>query len=404
MIEQIDRVLCGETSPSEFLDFLEKGFPLLERLKDTPQDSEWHAEGCVRIHTEMVIAALLEALPNHGDLTELEKLTLVLGAALHDVGKVITTREQTIDGRVRTVSPRHAEVGRSYAAPRLAAFDEVNGEWFDWVLGIVGYHHHPRKLVSRNASPGRYHRIARSVPLHLLWIFERADINGRICSDAETQHEIVDLFRMGAEECGAWKSDPCGDWFERLEQDFDIKDPAQRDYVHRASLYLFDHNEILTLEEGVAKTWGQRSDFATLTIVCGASGSGKSTWIEASKASVVSLDEIRSEVSGRRDRQADNGKVMQLAKERLKEHLRAKQDVIWDATSLRKDGRSALVDLAHRYGCASEILSFAVSPKEMNRRNRGRNHAVPTKVIERQLDRLQWPEQWEAQKVAVIRP
>lgn len=406
MIGHVEQLLKNEIGVSGFLDWLGRRFPLVGEMENTPQDPEWHGEGNVRIHTEMVLTELLKDLPNQPDLSKDHIHALVIGAALHDIGKTRVTREKEIAGKVRIVSPRHAETGRSYSALPLAGFEDVNDTVFGWALGIVGYHHHPRKLISGRISKGKFARIARSVPLRLLEIFEYADIRGRICSDPVEQLETVDLFRLEAEAMSYWENDPYTGWLGRIKNEFEIADPKQSSYVLETAVHLFENGEIQTLEEAIGKTWDTRSNHGRLIILCGPSGAGKSTWIEKHRADigrVVSLDDLRVEVSGKRDRQADNGKVQQLAKERLKEGLRAKETVVYDATTLRTDGRASLVSLAHQYHAASEIVRFAVDPDELNRRNRTRRHQVPSKVLDRQLDRFQWPDLWEAQRVSTMR-
>ena len=65
------------------------------------------------------------------------------------------------------------------------------------------------------AGPGHFARVSRSIPLPLLWIFERADLKGRICEDLESQLEDLDLFRLEAERLQLWTwTDPFSSWEE----------------------------------------------------------------------------------------------------------------------------------------------------------------------------------------------
>ena len=52
-------------------------------------------------------------------LSHKRRLSLILGALLHDIAKPKTTKQQEIDGIIRTVAPRHANKGRSYLAPNI---------------------------------------------------------------------------------------------------------------------------------------------------------------------------------------------------------------------------------------------------------------------------------------------
>lgn len=114
----------------------------------------------------------------------------------------------------------------------------------------------------------------------------------------------------------------------------------------------------------------------------------------------MSLDEIREEITGRRDDQSKNGQVMQLAKERLREELRKPNGrVVWEATSLRSDFRSMVLGLGYDYHAATRLVCFPCDPDELLSRNRSRKHAIPTSVLQKQLDSLEWPEACEAHLV-----
>jgi tRNA nucleotidyltransferase (CCA-adding enzyme) len=100
------------------LGIVEKYFPELFVLGDTPQEPEWHPEGDVWIHTMMVIdrAARIAsrksqiANPFEGFGDE-ERLYVVLGALCHDLGKPSTTKMGEKDGKPRIRSLGHEEAG-----------------------------------------------------------------------------------------------------------------------------------------------------------------------------------------------------------------------------------------------------------------------------------------------------
>lgn len=183
-----------------------------------------------------------------------------------------------------------------------------------------------------------------------------------------------------------------------------------RQYVTDEGIRLFENGRIFSPEEALAVTYGHRETFPQLVLICGPSGSGKSTWVESQMDGFarVSLDEIRKEITGRRDDQSKNGQVMQLAKERLREELRKPNGcVIWEATSLRSDFRNMVLGLGHDYHVATRLVCFPCDPGELLSRNRSRKHAIPTSVLQKQLDSLEWPEVYEAHVVealTVLRP
>lgn len=384
------------------MDALERDLPLIGQLEATPQDPVWHAEGNVRIHTLRVVDEIYKVM-DQAPVTKEERIALVLSAALHDIGKTLTTREKEIDGRVRIVSPRHAIRGRSYAALRLGCLDPWTREK---VLGCIGYHHHPKQLVLKDAAESEYRRLARCADLRLLYLLEIADLRGRDCSsDLSGQLEELELFRLRAEELNLWNTtDPYADWRRAILKALPSQSERVTQYVVQQAIRDFETGMIFTPEEALARTYEHRENFSEVVVTCGLSGSGKSTWVDQNLKHhrIISLDAIRSELTGKVDDQSKNGEVMQLAKERLRESLRKNEDVVWESTGLRRDGRAVVIDLAHAYHASTRIVAFGTSPEVSKLQNRQRKNAIPSSVLERQLERLEWPEMTEADRVDSI--
>ncbi|MEL6930993.1 MAG: HD domain-containing protein [Cyanobacteria bacterium J06600_6] len=160
--EFLQQVFAGKTpSIDEFVDVLGDRLPLLKDYKTTLQDSEWHAEGDVHIHVGMVLDEAYKILQTEaGHLDRERRLSLILGALLHDIYKSIATKEQEIEGKVRIVAPRHASKGRSYLAPKLMGLD-LPYSVVESTLSLVGYHHDPKQLVTKDKPSGAYKRISR---------------------------------------------------------------------------------------------------------------------------------------------------------------------------------------------------------------------------------------------------
>ncbi len=388
---------------SSLLDTLASFIPLIEQLDETPQDAEWHAEGSVRVHTEMVLEEMFDLLRS-GDCPASpgEVVGLVLGAALHDIGKVLTTREEEISGRIRITSPRHAERGRSYVVPLLDRL-AVSAAEKSLALAIIRLHHEPKKLVLRSAGQSAYSRLARGVDLRWLYYFEQCDLRGRDCSDLQGQLEILEYFRIEAEgfPVQLWQDvDPYRHWRDVLGAEMAVGSVAYQ-YGLDVGIYDYERGKIHCPEEALARSWQHREHHSVVTILSAPSGSGKSTVCEslaAEGATIISLDEIRAELTGSESDQSRNGRVLQEAKERLRVALRAKHDVCWDSTTLRRDMRSMVIDLAHDYHAYTRVLPLCVDPRTAKSRNRDRSaqKQVPASVIEKQYHTWQWPDYWEA--------
>ncbi|WP_084571374.1 AAA family ATPase [Deinococcus misasensis] len=368
---------------SPFLDW----YPQLEV---TPQDPEWHAEGSVDIHTALVLQELSKIL-QEGDFTPYERLTLTFAALLHDIGKANTTRFR--EGRM--VSPGHAVVGRDYLSLRLLSAG-FSAELVRRVIALVGHHHDPKHFVVKNAPERMYRRLARTTELPLLYFLEQADIRGRWASDLEDQLQWLDLFKLQCEEYGLWDEDPHQAWLEPIRD--------QEAYVQQSAILDYEEGRIFSPEEAISRSYLWRNRPSELTVLCGLSGSGKSTWIKENHpdTQVISMDDLREDLSGDRGDQSINGQVWQQAREDLKKALREGRKVIWDATNIRKLSRERLVNLGLDYHAHVKMVVFQVAPEEAIKRNRLREHAVPAGVIASQVQGFQFPELFEAHEVQYI--
>lgn len=137
-----------------------------------------------------------------------------------------------------------------------------------------------------------------------------------------------------------------------------------------------------------------------LIMLCGLSGSGKSSAAkklsEEYNAIIIASDAIRKELYGSEEIQDDPQKVFNLMHKRIKEHLIAGTNVIYDATNLISKRRKATINEFKRI---SDIECFCVivtaTLEECIKRNNLRDRKVPEYVIERQLKSFEFPMMWE---------
>ena len=140
--EEWRKLLLRSPQPSRGLELMRRLRclpPELAALRKVPQDPEWHPEGNVFVHTLMVLdqaARLSRDLP--GD----ERLTVLLAALCHDLGKPGTTRKR--QGRVTAYG--HEAAGVEPAARMLGrwCFSEAIQAG---VLACVEHHMRPGALV-----------------------------------------------------------------------------------------------------------------------------------------------------------------------------------------------------------------------------------------------------------------
>ncbi|MEO1173555.1 MAG: HD domain-containing protein, partial [Myxococcota bacterium] len=192
----------AEPTLDEAVERLGARLPLLHELRATRQDPGWHAEGNVHVHTDMVMQEAYEWLRRTDGWTPEDRLELVLSAMLHDIAKPLCTVDREVRGTMRVTARGHERLGRSYLAPLLIG--ELPYPSLERVLGAVGFHNEPRRLVLRDGAEEDYARVCRSVDPRLVYALELADMRGRIAEDRANQVETIELYRLGAEEYGAF--------------------------------------------------------------------------------------------------------------------------------------------------------------------------------------------------------
>lgn len=180
---EIEKLLLRSQNPSIGLKWLrdlgaiDQLFPEIKALAGVPQDPEWHPEGDVFVHTQLVIdraRALIDDLPYP------KQVTVMLAALAHDFGKPATT--EFVDGRLR--SRGHEEAG---VEPALSFLNRLNIFTLDGydvraqVVALVRDHLKPGEYFKKRAEvgDGAFRRLARKCELELLYFVAKADSLGR---------------------------------------------------------------------------------------------------------------------------------------------------------------------------------------------------------------------------------
>lgn len=137
--------------------------------------------------------------------------------------------------------------------------------------------------------------------------------------------------------------------------------------------------------------------YKALILLIGVPGCGKSTWAEFHKAifddpetpfEIVSSDAIRKELTGDEEEQGMNGKVFQVAHERVKELLLKGTSVIFDATNCVPKYRKQLLKIADECHASKECVVFMTPLEDCLENNAKRDRNVPEAVIRRYHDEL----------------
>lgn len=352
----------------------------IEKLKNTPQNPDWHGEGDVWTHTKMVCEALV-SMEEYRRLEDRKQAILFLAALLHDIGKATRTRQE--DGI--WISPGHAGAGSRIAREILWLEYALCGDkpWMEFreaVCALIRYHFLPVHILEQEDHERRLANLAataRLIPdfsIEDLCLLSRADILGRICSDQEDLLEAVELCRLQAKEFGCLKSSM------EFPDDFS-------EYAYLSGRKIFPGQKLYN------DTWGE------VLMMSGLPGTGKDTWIReyCEGMPMVSLDEWRGKLNI--SSKEEQGPVLQAAREQAKEYLRKKIPFVWNATSLTPALRENQVQLFARYHASVKILYLETGWEEEMRRNQEREAQVPERRIRQMFGRMSPPERHEAHKV-----
>lgn len=369
----MNQIILKGIRDSDFsLGWLARNCSGLSRLKNIPQNPEYHGEGDVYQHTEMVCGKLVE-LPEWRELEKEEQELLFLAAAFHDIGKAVCTKQE--DGQ--WVSPKHTIIGEKEF--RRIAYKEAEqfGLTFrqrETAAKLIRYHGLPVWFWTKRRPELDLLKAAESIPLRLLYLLSKADIQGRIEKQSGKMEENVELFADYARESGVW------------EKPFLFANPYTKyQYFHKEGLWqeaeLYDDTEF------------------DVILMSGLPLAGKDSWIEKNgkEMPVISLDEIREKMGISPTK--GSGKVVQAALEEAKNLLRRKEPFIWNATNVIQETRQKLVGLFAGYGARVHIMYLEAPYRELLARNRKRERYIPELVLEDMIKKMELPAPWEAYDV-----
>jgi predicted kinase len=335
-------------------------------MQSCEQDSEWHAEGNVLIHTKMVVEALAQ-VPEYQALDNEDKTILCYAALLHDVAKPQCTFEE--NGRI--VSPKHAKIGEKVARDLLWDMPFMMREQ---ICSLVRLHGLP--LWSMDKSNPNLTVIAASLRVKNEWIYilSKADVLGRICND---QAQLLDRLEYFKELCFENECFITEKQFHNQHSRFKY---FQQDAVYPSTIF-------------------DNTDFQVI-MLSGIAGSGKDTLAAKLNLPVVSLDDIRQRLKVKPDDKNGQGKVIQEAYLLAKTYAAKKQSFIWNSTNLTHELRTKLVNLLAVYNPYFKIIYIETSRQNVAKH---RQESIPKTVLNKMYHILDMPQLTEVHEVEYIR-
>jgi tRNA nucleotidyltransferase (CCA-adding enzyme) len=160
IVEEFAKLCIKGTKPSLGIQWLHDTGRLKTILPEIyatigiEQDSEWHPEGDVYEHSKQA----MDAAASSEYKSDEDKLTMVLAALCHDVGKAVAT--QVIDGRIRSLGHdvKGVPIAKSFLG-RVINTQKIK----DTVLKLVRHHMVPVAFIKNNATSSAYKRLAKKL-------------------------------------------------------------------------------------------------------------------------------------------------------------------------------------------------------------------------------------------------
>jgi putative nucleotidyltransferase with HDIG domain len=347
--------------------------PWCDAMSRCAQDSQWHAEGDVWTHTQLVLRQL-EKLSDWDSLSDLDRAKLVFTALFHDIAKPITTEVDPETGRIR--SPKHAIKGEQMARSILRGL-ECDIATREAICHLVRYHGKPVFLLERKDPVHEVVRLSCLVNNRLLYLFALADSRGRDSDSMDRPEEDLHCWKLVAEEYGCFTT----------PYPFET-DHARLTYCRHPepNLHYVPHEETAS----------------SVTLLSGLPGSGKDYWIGRNRSNlpVVSLDALREELDV--DPTDNQGRVAQLARERCRELLREKAPFVFNATNVLRTTRGRWLDLFWDYKARVEIVYVEPPLATIIHQNRNRGNVVPERVIRDLAEKCEPPTILEGHQLTLV--
>lgn len=357
-----------------------KIFPDLEKLQHTPQDKYYHAEGDVWTHTKMVCDELLK-LPAYQEATEISRFIMFYAALLHDISKPACTKEED-NGHISAKG--HSKMGAIDARVLLWKAD-VPIEVRERICGIIQNHQVPFFAFAKPKAgfPARdpkflAHRLSHICNLDELITVAKADMLGRYCVEQNQCMQDIELFEMLC-----------------IEEDCYQKPKLFPDNITK--LKYFQSEGQISPDYPFFQETG-----SNVYVLSGLPATGKNHWVSQnlSHLPIVSFDDAKAEL-GLTER--DNpGHAVHLVQDKMKEHLRAKQDFVFNATNLISALRMKSLGLFHNYNAYTRIMCIEAPYKEVLQRNNARESSIPNSKIEQMLLKWEIPQNTEAHEITYV--
>lgn len=337
---------------------IEEIFPhMVESMKETPQEPDYHAEGDVWTHTKMVVEALLDNL-EYRLLPDNEKEIMFWTTLFHDIGKPgVTTRNEDNN---RITSRGHSRRGMQDA--RLIMWHSCfPPELRESVARLILTHQEPFVWINE-ANIFKIRKMSQSVNMNHLRLMANSDAIGRETIPRNEKQTILDRVELFAFAC---------------EEEKCLHNPWTHNFENLHAERIYWESEGNSHPDRVV-VWEEASDVIFLS---GLPASGKDTWVSkfGEGKPVLSFDDARAMFGYK---QTDNhGEAVQYVIKQAKILLAKREPFIWNATHLSPLTRDKHINLLRQYGAKVRILHLENDPKKLVSNNQSRDVTLMNEKI-----------------------
>ena len=348
--------------------------PYFQEMNNTTENSPWHREGNVGIHTNMVVA---EYLSLSSDEWGRDELVGALACAFHDVGKPAACEKNGIKWK--------AERGNYLS---FGGHEQISARmWEDYAV-----RNWTRLTEVFKLHPFDIYAVGWMIEYHLPWGIKKVDKINNIA--------LTSMFVCDPE---VYTNVLLADTYGRISDDQDEKRAKTRAWVDD-----FHANVMTRLD--VSDTEPE-NDQPVLLMPIGASGTGKSTYRDHLDDDIVhySWDDLRLEFYDKDYRVAyemslEDKEFGNRINARFMENIKSGKDIYVDNINVSKKRRAFFVREARRKGYFVRAILFPISKSELISRQATRtDKTIPVGAVTAHYSAIQYPQFGEFDDVQVVR-
>jgi len=371
--------LCSRFVAWYFNEFCQT--EMFDNMLDVAEESPWHREDSVGIHTNMVVSQYLSMTP--ADAWTRHTLCGALACAFHDVGKPWASEKNGIKYKPERGHYKSFGGHELMSARMWENFAVLNYSRLFEVFGLTAQEIYSTGWIIEH---------------HLPWGVKR---------DEKLNNMALSALSLGCDP-EVFTNVLLADTFGRLSDD----GPAKRQKV------------LDWIAEFTNRTYAVQPRHFTdvnpvLTMLIGASGTGKSSFRaqHSTESSTFSLDDLRMEwyVEGKKIPSAEDPysvafeaacadkKFKSRANQRFIEMVKGGRNIVVDNVNTSAKRRRWYITEARRRGYKCVAAYFPVALQQViDRQETRQDKTVPVDAVERQYNTLQLPQYGEFDEVLVI--